>query len=308
MVAIAPRRARWTSPYAWRTELVTRTLRAGANAVVAGTPAPNVRRRLERLAAWSPPPRDLRRRNLTLAGLPATRFEPKDPRGLVLLHLHGGGYAVGSVKTHQLMVADLVRATGCSAVALEYRLAPEHPFPVPVDDCVAGYRALVASGVDPKRIVLTGDSAGGALALAATQRLRDEGDPLPRALVLLSPWVDLRCQGASIEENAKSDYLSRPVLERFAQLYLQGADPAHPEASPSEACFEGFPPMLVQAGGGELLLSEIQRTVRRAREAGVAADLQVWNGMFHAWHGFSFLVPEAAEAFAAVGRWTRRLT
>lgn len=292
----------------WRTELLVRTLRAAARQVTRGEAA-DVRARLEGLARLAPPPANVRRRRARLGGHRAAWTLPnrRAASDQVFLHVHGGGYALCSLRTHQGMVADLARHGGRPVLAFEYCKAPEHPFPRPIADVVDAYRHLLAEGVDPRRVILSGDSAGGALVLSAVQRLRTANELLPRALVLFSPWVDLRLQGASIEENARYDYLARPLLERFRDLYLQGVDPRCPEASPALADFEGFPPMLVQVGGAEVLRSEIEGFAARARAHGASVRLEVYAGMIHAWHGFGAVLPEAHRAFRSVRRFVDEL-
>lgn len=303
-VALAPRLL--LSPShpsgSWRTELLVRTLRSAALQVTRGEAA-DVRARLESLARFSPPQASVRHRRARLGPrraawtIPTTRTSDD-----VFLHVHGGGYALCSLRTHRGMIADLARHSQRAVLAFEYRKAPEHPFPRPIDDVVDAYRHLLAKGIDPKRVVLSGDSAGGALVLSAVQRLRATNEPLPRALVLFSPWVDLRLQGASIDANARFDYLARPLLERFRDLYLQGADPRSPEASPALADFDGFPPMLVQVGGAEVLRSEIEAFTIRARSHGANVRLETYDGMIHAWHGFGAILEDAHRAFRSVRR------
>ncbi|MBX3250040.1 MAG: alpha/beta hydrolase [Myxococcales bacterium] len=286
----------------WRVDLLARTLRTAAAPFARGDAA-RARAGLDGLARLAPPPTGLRQASTRLGTRRARWTLPKRVEGSeVFLHVHGGGYALCSLHTHQGMLADLARRTGRRVLAFEYRKAPEYPFPRPIDDVVDAYRHLLATGVSPAQVVLSGDSAGGALALAATLRLRDRGEPLPRALALFSPWVDLRLRGDSIDAFARHDYLSRPLLERFRDLYLQGADPAHPEASPLLGDFGGFPPMLVQVGGVEVLRSEIEALATRARAHGAPAKLEVYDGMIHAWHGFGAILPEAGQAFRSVRR------
>lgn len=282
--------------------MLARALRGSARTASRANAA-SLRARLNGLSRLAPPTVGVRMRRTRVAGLPARWFTPSQRRGEeVVLHLHGGGYALCSTETHRGMLSDLARSTGRRVLAVEYRKAPEHPFPVPIDDCVRAYGALLRSGVAPEDVVVAGDSAGGGLALALAQRLRATGTPQPRALVLLSPWVDLRLQGPSIRTNARYDYVSAPLLRRFRDLYLQGADPSHPEASPALADFTGLPPMLVHAGGAELLVSEIRQLATRARAHGAEVELREWDGMIHAWHGFGAFLPEAREAFADIGR------
>ena len=251
----------------------------------------------------------MRRRRTRLGGRPATWFVPRGgkPGGPAIFYIHGGGYSLCSPRTHRTLLSDLVLATGLPCVAIRYRLAPEHPFPAAQEDCHAAYRDLLADGIDPQSLIFCGDSAGGGLALALLQELREHGEPMPRGAVLLSPWVDLTCSGDSIEFNEPYDYLSRHVLESYAGHYLGGRDPTDPRVSPSFADFTDFPPMLIQVGTAELLLSEVRALARRAVEHGVTVELEEWEGMFHAWHGFSLFMPEARKAFRAIGRYTRWL-
>ena len=297
---IAPRHPAWS----WRAELVFRTLRSATAAMALGTPPERIRARLDGVARLGRLRPSVRVRRHRLAGLPAATFEAPgaQPDAGTLLHLHGGGYVVGSLTTHHHFLADLALATRRRVVGVEYRKAPEHPFPAPIDDVEAAYAALAGAGP----LVVSGDSAGGGLSLALAQRLRDAGASMPRGLVLFSPWVCLSLEGESIARNARYDYLSRPAMERFAAHYLQGHDPRDPAASPVNADLRGLPPLFVQAGGAELLVSEIERLCGRARAADVDVNLEVYEGMFHAFQGFAGLLPEAREAFRSAGRAVRR--
>ncbi len=307
MVALAPTRLRGLLPtpahpaWSWRTHAVASVLRSAASNVAQCDPIA-LRRRLDRFARLAPPRLDVRIRMTRFAGFRAAWLTPRRVRSNnIVLYLHGGGYSICSIETHKVMLSEMAVATGARTLAVEYRKAPEHPFLLPVDDCTHAYRQLLEKGVRPDQIVLAGDSAGGALAFAVVQRLRIE--ERPRQLVALSPWVDLRLRGESIETNARFDYVTPGALSRFADIYLRGADPDHPEASPVEANFRGFPPMLIQVGGAEILRSAIERMARRATVAGVDVQLQVWDGMFHGWHGFTGLLPDAKRAYRAIGRY-----
>ncbi len=296
---------------AWglRTRALIRTLRRGARALASDRCPTETRRTLGRLGRFAPTRPGVHRRKRRLGGRPATWFVPRgaSDNGPVIFYLHGGGYSLCSPRTHRTLVSDLVLATGLPAVAIRYRLAPEHPFPAAQQDCLGAYRDLLKSGVDPKSVIFCGDSAGGGLALSLLQTLIEHGEPLPRGSVLISPWVDLTCSGESIEFNAPYDYLSRTVLESYAAHYLSGQDPSNPKISPRFADLTDFPPMLIQVGTAELLLSEARVLARRADEHGVAVQLEEWEGMFHAWHGFSLFMPEAKQAFEAIGRYVNWL-
>ena len=171
------------------------------------------------------------------------------------------------------------RAAGARVLGLDYRLAPEHPFPAAVEDAVAGYRWLLAQGHPADRVVFAGDSAGGGLALAAMLYIKQEGLPLPAGAALLSPWVDLAAEDASIREHAHLDYASpkRGQLTLLSELYLAGADPQDPLASPIHGDLTGLPPLLIHAGGVEVLRRQVERLARRAKRAGVEVQLCVYD-------------------------------
>lgn len=223
-----------------------------------------------------------------------------------MLYVHGGGYVLCSPATHRELVARLALASGARCYSIDYRLAPEHAFPAALDDVLAAYRALQERGEPAEQIVLAGDSAGGGLCLAAMVRMRDSGLALPRAAALLSPWVDLAVQGESVATNAPYDYLRRELLERCAAEYLHGASPREPLASPLYADLSRLPPLLVHSGSVEALLTENRELVERARAAGVSVVHTVFEGMFHAFHGFSAFVPEARAAIRSVADFVRQ--
>jgi len=223
----------------------------------------------------------------------------------VLLYLHGGGYVLGSIRSHGELISRLARATGGRALAPIYRLAPEHPFPAAVDDAVAAYRWLLAEGTLPENIVIAGDSAGGGLTMATLLSLRDAGDPLPLAAVCLSPWVDLEGTSASIAERAHLDpIIERSGLQKMAARYLGGGDPRHPLASPIHADLRGLPPLFIQVGTAEVLFDDAVRLAERARLAGVDVTLDPWEEMLHVWHIFAML-PEARRAIERIAWFIR---
>jgi acetyl esterase/lipase len=209
------------------------------------------------------------------------------------------------------MISEMVRASGATGVGLNFRLAPEYPYPASLEDAVAGYCGLLADGVDPRHLVVTGDSAGGALAVSLMVRLRDEGIALPRAALLMSPWVDLTCPGETMVTNAACDYLEPSFLRIFAAWYIGGlpqslSDRDRARTSPTEADLQGLPPLLIHAGGAEVFLSDIETFACRARAAGVEVNLRVWEGMVHAFQGFTLFLEPAREAMADIGQFLRR--
>jgi epsilon-lactone hydrolase len=237
-----------------------------------------------------------------------TELGPNPGQGRVVLFLHGGGYVMCSPVTHRLFMARTARVVGARVLGLKYRLAPEHPFPAALDDAVAAYRWLLDTGHKPADILLVGDSAGGGLALATLKRLRDEGAPLPVGAALLSPWVDMAADDSSLRDNASVDYLG-PMAHRMGEMathYLGGADPKDPLASPLHGDLGGLPPLLLHAGGAEVLRGQVERLADRARSSGVEVELSVYPDMVHVWHAFAGVFPQAGEALEAVGAFARQ--
>ena len=245
-------------------------------------------------------PKSVRHQPVVVDGIPAEWITIPEATAGVLLYLHGGAYCLGSVATHRELLARLVKVTRCRALAIDYRLAPEHPFPAALEDTKAAYRWLLAQGHVPEGIVLAGDSAGGGLAIAALVALRDAGTPLPAAALCLSPWFDLTLRGDSIQTQAAADpVLDAASLGRYARAYAADAPLEHPLISPLYADLRGLPPLLIQVGTTEILLDDATRLAEAAREAGVAVTLQTWEGLFHVFQMASFL-PETQEALVNI--------
>jgi epsilon-lactone hydrolase len=224
----------------------------------------------------------------------------------VILFLHGGGYVSGSIASHRHLVAEAGRAAGARTLALDYRRAPEHPFPAAVDDAMAGYRFLLSTSVAPSRICIAGDSAGGGMTLAALVTIRDAGLTLPGCAWCISPWVDLECIGASMASKSAADpMIQRDYLREIGGMYLSGADPRSPLAAPLYAELAGLPPMLIQVGTAETLLDDAVRLAGRAAEADVRVTLETWPGMIHVWHLFHPQLAEGRRAITAAGRFIR---
>jgi acetyl esterase/lipase len=263
---------------------------------------------LDALTAMAPPQADASYTPTEIAGRPAAWICADGARqDRTLLYLHGGGYCIGSLKTHRGLATDLSRAAAARVLLLDYRLGPEHAFPAAVDDAVAAYRSLLESGAAPGRIAIGGDSAGGGLTAAMLLAARDAGLPAPSAGVLLSPWLDLTLSGASMDGKAALDpMVQRVPLQRMADAYLAGADPRAPLASPLFAELAGLPPLLLHVGSAETLLDDSTRFAQRARAAGVEVTLDVWPDMIHVWHAFALVLPEAREANQAIGAFLQR--
>jgi monoterpene epsilon-lactone hydrolase len=214
-----------------------------------------------------------------------------------LFYLHGGGYCFCSPKSHRSLVFQLARRSGARTFSLDYRLAPEHPFPAALNDALAAYRRLLNGGTPPDSIVVAGDSAGGGLALALLVALRDAGVVLPGAALLFSPWTDLAATGSTLVTNDGADPMFRGhAIAGMATFYLAGTDPKHKYASPLYADLSGLPPLLIQAGSTEVLLDDARRIEHKAKAAGVDVDFGVWKNMPHVWQLFAPFVPEAGRA------------
>ncbi len=224
-----------------------------------------------------------------------------------LLYLHGGGYVMGSPRTHRSITWRLARDAGARVCVPDYRLAPENRFPAALDDVLAVYEHLLAEGVNPKTLGVAGDSAGGGLALGLLQEIRARGLPQPAALALFSPWTDLMLSGASVAENAESDpLLPASRIGEVAENYLQGADPSDPRASPLYGEFAGAPPMMLQVSDIEILRDDSLRMVRRLRAQGVETEFILWRGLPHVFQISAPLLPEALESIERAARFLRR--
>ena len=263
----------------------------------------------ERRASFTPGarlhevPDDVLIEEVTAGGVPAYWLTaPGADAGRVLLFMHGGGYELGSLRSDGELAARLGRAGGMRVLFLEYRLAPEHPFPAAIDDVLAAWRWLRGDeGLSATSVAVAGDSAGGGLAVALLVGARDAQDRLPACAVLMSPTVDLTSSGPSMTERADQDPISTPaMLRQFASKYLQGADPKAPLASPLFASLNGLPPLLVQVGTADLLLSDSERLATAAIEAGVDVTLEIAEGLPHVYQ-LNLGTPEAAQATQQIG-------
>lgn len=274
------------------------------------------RRGFDSLAAKFPVHPDVTVEHVDAGGVPAELVTAvgADPER-TMLYLHGGAFVIGSARVYREQAARLSKAIDGRVLVIDYRRAPEHPFPAALDDSVAACRWLVAQGVQPESLVVAGDSAGANLALAVMLVLREAGEVLPAAAVCLSPWVDLLCEGESMVTNANPRHLAqKPSLLTDTGYYLNGADPRNPLASPIHADLSELPPMLIQVGSAETLVDDATHLAERAREVGVDVTLEVWEGMIHEWHLLASLLPEddplqeAADAVEHIGRFVRRHT
>ncbi|MBV9828414.1 MAG: alpha/beta hydrolase [Alphaproteobacteria bacterium] len=267
-----------------------------------------LRAQTDRFTRMSPrPPGNTRTENVLLGGVPTARVSrPASRVDRQVLYLHGGAYCTGSPPLYRHIswrFADVMRAT---INMLDYRLAPEFPFPAAIEDAAAAWDALLAQGADPRRCIVMGDSAGGGLSLALALWLRDQGRPLPGAIVSISPWTDLALTGETLRQHRLAMPLHQlsEVMD-LAAAYLGGADPRHPYASPLFGDPAGLPPTLIQVGGDESLLDDSVRMAARMRDAGCTVELEVWPRMPHVWHAFATVMPEARRAIARIGEFAR---
>jgi acetyl esterase/lipase len=244
-------------------------------------------------------PADVAVEPVTAGGVPAEwTSTPGDTSEAAILYLHGGGYVIGSLDSHRHLVAEAGRAAGSWALALDYRLAPEHPFPAAVEDAVAGYRYLLGRGIAPGRIAIAGDSAGGGLVVAAMVAIRDAGLAQPGCGWCISPWVDMEALGETMTSRAAADpTVQKAGILDMARLYLNGADPRSPLAAPLYADLAGLAPLLIQVGACETLLDDALRLAKVAGAADVYVELQVWPEMIHVWHLFH---PELKAGLRAI--------
>jgi monoterpene epsilon-lactone hydrolase len=253
-------------------------------------------------------PADVRCDPVDAGGVPAEWITtPGVVAERVIYYLHGGGYVIGSIDTHREMVSRLSRAANARVLIINYRLAPENQFPAAVDDSIAAYRWLLSVGIDPARLVIAGESAGGGLTVATLVALRDAGEPLPRAGICLSPWVDMECLGESVFTKAEIDPVgTRDAVLAYAKAYLGDTDPRTPLASPLYADLTGLPPMLIQVGTAEILFDDAMRLAGRARATGVDVILEPWDDMIHMWHFFAAILPEGQQAIERIGEFIRQ--
>jgi phosphinothricin tripeptide acetyl hydrolase len=246
----------------------------------------------------------------TLGGIKVEWIVPDGAaRTPVLFHLHGGGYVLGAPGGSRPFTTQFALLTGARVVSIDYRLAPEHPYPAAVDDAVSAYSALLAQGVPPGAIAVGGESAGGGLTFALLLAARDQGLPMPACAYAISPWTDLTCENQTFETKKDVDpLLTRRSLKEMGDAYIADGNPRAPYASPLFADLKGLPPLLIHVGSEEVLLDDARVLHSRARSAGVDSKLTIAPGMIHVWHMFHAMLPEGAAAIREIadfttGRW-----
>jgi epsilon-lactone hydrolase len=268
----------------------------------AGLPIDLHRRRVRQATRLTFAPRATTFAPATCGGIPGEWVHARGqaPKPLVILYLHGGGYVSGSPASHRAVTGHLAARCDARVFAADYRLAPEHPFPAALDDALAAYRGLLAERVNPGNIVIAGDSAGGGLSVATALRLRELALPLPRALILFSPWTDLGLGHLLLE--ADEVLLTQPWLREGARAYLGTQDAGHPLASPVVAQLHGLPPTLIQVGTDEILLDDSRRLHERLAAAGLVTRLEEFPGRWHVFHLFAGILADADRALESVAR------
>ena len=261
------------------------------------------------LARLAPLYKDSKLENVDAGGVPAAWIiTPDVAKDRAILYLHGGGYVQGSITSHQDLAQRISIASKTKLLILDYRLAPEHPFPAALEDSVRAYEWLINNeGYDPKDLIIAGDSAGGGLTLATLVKLRDQEVQLPAAAVCLSPWTDLALTGDSIKLKLHEDPFISPDKLMFSSiLYLGKIDPKNPFASPLYADFKGLPPLCIQVGSAEILLDDATRLAKRAKEAGVEVQLDIWEDMIHVFQSFAVIAPEGTEGINKIGEFIKK--
>jgi len=268
---------------------------------------PERRMQIDALGAAAPLPEGTTVEPSSLGGVPAERITPRNAAGdRTIFWLHGGGYCIGGCASHRGWAARMAEAAGASACTVDYRLAPEHPFPAAVEDALAAWRAFLAGGGDPKRTVIGGDSAGGGLAVATAVAARDAGLALPAGLHLVSPWANLTNKSPAYQAKGETDFIiTQAGIDDFAANYLRGGkDPKAPLASPVFADLTGLPPLLIQVGSEEVLMSDAVLLAERAGFAEVDVTLRIWPHMIHIWPFFAQL-SAASRAVEEAAAWVK---
>ena len=268
---------------------------------------PTLRTSFDQLMAYVPVPQDVEQAPVTLGGVTGIGvITPGAATSNVVLYLHGGVYVIGSAATSVALVGDIARRVRARVIALDYRLAPEHPYPAAVEDVQAAYRELLDQGVDPGSIAFAGDSAGAGLAVATLLALKEAGTPLPSCAFLMSPYADLTLSGESILAKEAVDPILTPQgLRNRIPDYLNGADASHPHISPVFGDLSGLPPLLIQVGSNEILLSDALRLAGRAATADVPVTLEVTPGVPHVFQAYAAVLDEADVALERAATFLR---
>ena len=282
-------------------ERLTRLWAVFVDVNTAGGNMAGVRAAVEELHAKFPPPAEVEVTAANAGGVPALRCSPPDPAGAPVLFLHGGGHISGSAFGYRHLAGALAMVTRRTILVPEYRLAPEHPFPAPLDDARSAYLSLLADGTPAEQVAVAGDSSGAGLVLSLLLALRDEGHPPPGRAVLMCPWIDLGGGTREIPTDGSPLIVTPDATAQFAELYLSGHPADDPLVTPLDADLSGLPPLLVQAGTGDNLVNEARLLAERAAAAGVDVSLELYPVATHDFHLFWTFLPEAADALHRAG-------
>jgi epsilon-lactone hydrolase len=275
---------------------------------LAGKSSPELRISFERLCMEYDSAQELVKEKVRIKEIDAYWvYSPGTPEGPVILFFHGGAFIVGSTMDHIEVIGRLSKASGMRVLSVDYRLAPEHAYPVPVCDCFDASMWLIDKGISPDEICLAGDSAGGTLVLNTLLRIKDMGEKMPACAYCMSPATDMSCSCDSIQRNHRTDWLTRDTFAGIKILYLAGADPSLPGASPIHADLRGLPPLLIQAGTAEMLLDDSTEFAEKAKKAGVDVRLELLDGMFHCPQLFASKLPQGQNALNSAGRFISQL-
>ena len=264
---------------------------------------------MEELAKLVKVPKDIRCEPIDVAGIPAEWISaPEAKNENVILYLHGGGYIIGSINSHRELMSRISRASKASVLIIDYRLAPEHPFPAAVEDVYNAYQWLLEDQkIASSNIIIAGDSAGGGLTLVTLINLRDKGITLPAAAVCLSPWTDLGLTGESYKTKKRIDpMVAIDGLMFDSQLYLGETDYTNPLASPLYGDLKGLPPLLIIVGTAEILLDDSVEFAKKAKKAGVDVMLDIWDDMPHVFPAFAAFAPEGQQAIEKMGEFMKK--
>lgn len=266
-----------------------------------------IRQRYVGIAPMFPAAPDVTTDAVVMADVPCEWASPPGARDdRVVLYLHGGGYVVGSIESHRHLAAEVARAAGARALVVDYRLAPEHPFPAAVDDALGVYRGLLDAGYEASNIAIAGDSAGGGLTVATMLAVKAASLPQPSCAFCVSPWVDLEAQGGSMIAKASVDpMIQKDNLLGFARHYLASASPRQPLAAPIHGDLSGLAPLLIHVGSAEALLDDSVRLAQVAGAADVPVSLEIWPEMIHVWHFFHASLSDARAAISRAGAFIR---
>jgi len=266
------------------------------------------RSKLEKTARMFKCKLDIEEIPVSINGIEAEWIIPSNiPTKRTILYLHGGSYNAGSINTHRVLVANLASASYSRALIVDYRLAPEFPYPAAIIDAKLAYDWLLENGISPNELVIAGDSAGGGLCLSLLLAIKENKQKMPAAAICLSPWTDLAGNGKSINKNKRKDIiLNAENLRKAANIYKGETKSEDPFVSPIYGDLEGFPPLLIQVGSDEILLSDSVDLASKAKAAGVDITLEIWKDMQHVWQFAGDMVPESKKAIAAIGNFIEK--